>query len=204
MTERGDAALSGMSLIRTLRRDGTLIMRRIHVLGAAGSGSTTLGAALARRLGVAHTDPPFTARRPRADRLALLLRTLPADGHWVFSGSATGWATPLERAYDLIVYLRLDPAVRMARLRQREASRYGARIEPGGDMAAASEAFFLWAEAYDTAGPLQRSRAAHEAWLAGQTAEVLRLDSAVSVDALVDSVSRGRCFGECHARRPND
>jgi adenylate kinase family enzyme len=173
-------------------------MPRIHVFGAAGSGSTTLGEALAQRFGVAHadadrffwmpTDPPFTARRPRGERLALLTRRLPAEGDWVFSGSAISWATVLEPAYDLIVFPRLDPAVRMARLRRREAARYGARIAPGGDMAVASATFFRWAEAYDTAGPMQRSLAAHEVWLSGQTAEVSRLDSAAGVEALVEAV----------------
>jgi len=177
-------------------------MPRIHVLGAAGSGSTTLGEAVARRLGLPHadadsifwmpTDPPFTTRRPRRERLALLTHRLPTDGDWVFSGSAISWATVLEPAYDLIVFLTLDPAVRMARLRLRETARYGARIEAGGDMAAASATFFLWAEAYDAAGPIQRSRTAHEAWLTGQTAEVLRLDSTMAVEALVAAVCGGR------------
>ncbi len=178
--------------------DGTTIMPRIHVLGAAGSGSTTLGEAIARRLGIPHadadrffwmpTDPPFTTRRPRGERLAMLMRQLPADADWVFSGSAISWATALEQAYDLIVFLRLDPAIRMRRLRRRETARYGARIEPGGDMANASAAFLRWAEAYDSAGPAQRSLAAHEAWLVGQTADVLRLDSEAPVETLVTAV----------------
>jgi adenylate kinase family enzyme len=173
-------------------------MPRIHVLGAAGSGSTTLGESVARRLGIPHadadhffwmpTDPPFTTRRPRVERLALLTQELPADGNWVFSGSAISWATALEPAYDLIVFLWLDPAVRMARLRHRETARYGARIEPGGDMAIASAAFFQWAADYDTAGPTQRSLAAHEAWLSGEAANVLRLDSAQPLDALTEAV----------------
>jgi adenylate kinase family enzyme len=180
--------------------DGIHSMPRIHVLGASGSGSTTLGEALAHLLDVPHadadrffwlpTDPPFTTRRPRAERLAMLTQRLPAGGDWVFSGSAISWATVLEPAYDLVVLLRLDPALRMPRLRQREAARYGARIDPGGDMAAASAAFLRWAEAYDTAGPAQRSLAAHEAWLVGQTVPVLRLDSAEPVDALVAAVRR--------------
>ena len=173
-------------------------MPRIHVLGASGSGTTTLGSALARRLGVPHvdsdqlfwmpTDPPFTTRRPRGERLAMLTRQLPVDADWVFSGSAISWATELEPAYDLIVFLRLDPAIRMERLRRREAARYGARIEPGGDMAVGSAAFLRWAEAYDTAGLVQRSLAAHEDWLSGQTAGIWRLDSDATVEALVTAV----------------
>jgi adenylate kinase family enzyme len=173
-------------------------MPRIHILGASGSGTSTLGSALARRLGVPHTDsdslywmatePPYTTPRSAEQRQALLLRTLPIAGHWVFSGAATKWAAPLEPHYDLVVFLQLDPAVRMDRLRRREAARFGARILPGGDMAGTNTAFIAWAEAYDTAGSLRRGLVTHEAWLADQPAPVLRLDSLVPVEDLVAAV----------------
>ena len=144
-------------------------MARLHVLGASGAGTTTLGAALAHRLGHPHvdadslfwlpTDPPFTTRRPRDKRQAMLLRLLP-----------------------------VEPAVRMERLRQRETARYGKRLEPGGDMAVASAEFLKWAEAYDTAGPEQRSLISHVTWLATLKAPVLRLDSAVPLKDLVSAV----------------
>lgn len=118
----------------------------------------------------------------------MLLRLAPVTGHWVFSGSALKWATPIEPFYDLIVFLQLDPAIRMERVRRREAARYGARLEPGGDMASASAAFLAWSDAYDTAGLEQRSLIAHEAWLATQTTPVLRLDSSDPLDALVSAV----------------
>ncbi len=118
----------------------------------------------------------------------MLRQLLPVTGQWVFSGSALQWATPLEPFYDLIVFLRLDATVRMERLRRREAVRYGERIEAGGDMAAASAAFLEWAEAYEFAGPEQRSLVSHETWLASQTAPVLRLDSSAPLDDLVSAV----------------
>jgi len=156
-------------------------MPRIHILGASGSGTSTLGTALARRLQVPHTDadslhwvptdPPYTTPRPPDDRQALLLRTLPVAGHWVFSGAA------------------------MTRLRRREAARFGARILPGGDMATINAAFIAWAEAYDTAGSLRRGLITHEAWLADQLAPVLRLDSLAPVEQLVAAVlSRTESF----------
>ena len=173
-------------------------MARIHILGASGSGTSTLGSALARRLGVPHvnsdsffwlpTDPPYTTPRPVEERQALLTRRLPVTAHWVFSGAATRWAAPLEPHYDLVVFLRLDPAIRMDRLRQREAARWGARILPGGDMAVLNAAFIRWAEAYDTAGSLRRGLLTHETWLADQTAPVLRLDSLAPVSDLVAAV----------------
>lgn len=177
-------------------------MARIHIVGASGSGTTTLGAALAARLDHPHvdadtifwrpTDPPFTTRRSVEGRAALVAELLPVSEPWVFSGSAVDWAGPVEPFYDLIVFLKLDPSVRMERIRRREVARYGARIRPGGDMAKASAAFLDWAAAYDIAGLEQRSLLKHEQWLATQAAPVLRLNSAVPVAALVAAVLEAR------------
>lgn len=171
---------------------------RVHILGASGSGTTTLGEAVAKRLGAPlfdsdsyfwlPSDPPFVSVRPQPQRLMLLLRDLPSQGGWVHSGSAIGWAKPLEPLYDLIVYLHLDPALRLARLKRREHARYGSRIAPDGDMTHTHAAFMKWAASYDTAGVEQRSRAAHEAWLARQTAPVLRLDAAQPIGDLASTV----------------
>lgn len=173
-------------------------MSRTHIVGASGSGTSTLGGALAERLGHPHidadslfwlpTDPAFTTFRPRDERQAMLAQMLPVTGQWVFSGSAVGWATSLEPYYDLVIFLYLDPAVRMERLRRRQVARYGARIEGEGDMAAASVDFFKWAAAYDSAGPEQRSLIGHETWMASQTAPVLRLDSSAPIQDLVAAV----------------
>jgi len=181
-------------------------MSRIHILGASGSGTSTLGAALAKRLACPHVDadalfwlpndPPFVEQRPREARQALLVQALPANGRWIFSGSATGSAGPVEPYFDLIVFLTLDPSARMERLRRREIERYGERLSGTGDMVDASAAFLKWAETYDTAGPEQRSRVRHERWLASQTAPVLQLDSSAPLQDLVDTVlSRCRAIG---------
>jgi adenylate kinase family enzyme len=181
-------------------------MSRIHIVGPSGSGTSTLGAALARELACPHvdadtlfwmpTDPPFVEQRPREARQVLLVQALPANGRWIFSGSATGWAGPVEPLFDLIVFLTLDPSTRMERLRRREIERYGERINRTGDMVEASAAFLKWALAYETAGLEQRSRATHEQWLASQAAPVLRLDSSAPLQDLVDAVlSRCRAIG---------
>jgi hypothetical protein len=159
---------------------------------------TTLGAALAERLGLPHEDadaffwvptqPPFITCRPADERLVLLQQRLPATGHWVFTGSAIRWATLLEPYYDMIVFLRLDPKMRLERLKGREILRYGARIEGEGDMVAASAEFLEWAASYDTAGLEHYGLATHETWLADQQAALLRLDSAMPVQDLVSAV----------------
>jgi hypothetical protein len=114
------------------------------------------------------------------------------DG-WVVSGSLTTWGDPFTPRFDLVVFLTLPPEIRLARLRAREVSRYGAdAIAPGGWAHAMHTEFLDWAARYDTGGDEVRSRATHEAWLARLTCPVLRLDSRESVSALANAVLRAR------------
>jgi len=148
---------------------------RIHILGASGSGTTTLGRALATRLQCLHldtddsfwlpTDPPLTHERERTERQYLLMDTLNAHASWVLSGSLCGWGDVAIPLFELAVYQWLPTDLRMERLRQRERKRYGARILSGGDMYASSQAFLAWAAAYDEGGLDIRSRRLHEQWL---------------------------------------
>lgn len=173
-------------------------MARIHIVGASGSGTTTLGGALAKALNIRHfdsdayfwtpTEPPFTTPRPSDERDRMVRADLDHAGDWVLSGSALKWNAGLDALYDLVVFLRIDPQLRMDRILAREAARYGARIAPGGDMHEKSQEFIAWARSYDSAGPERRSLVAHEAWLATLAAPVIRLDSNAPVDELVARV----------------
>jgi adenylate kinase family enzyme len=166
---------------------------RIHIFGASGSGTTFLAAAIAgkhghRRLDTddffwAPTDPPYREKRSRDQRLALLRQALPGSGPWVLSGSLCGWGDPLIPEFDLVVFLVVPTPVRLARLRAREAARYGHRaIAAGGELHGAHVEFLEWAGRYDTGGLEMRSRALHEAWVAALPGAVLRLEGDRSVD----------------------
>lgn len=173
-------------------------MPRIHILGASGSGTSTLGAAVAAALECplhetddflwVPSDPPYQKIRPMPDRLHRLHAALVRSRSWVVSGALTGWGNPLVPLLDLVVFVTLEAGQRMARLRAREAARFGARILPGGDMAESYRTFMEWAEAYDTAGPDQRSRALHEQWLRTLPCPVLRLESTQPVAMLAEAV----------------
>lgn len=140
--------------------------RRVHILGASGSGTTTLAQALATRLGCSHydvddyfwlpSDPPFQHIRDREARSALLGAELAKPGGWVLSGSLCGWGDVYIPLFDLVVFLWIPHDLRMARLAAREVQRYGAAIEPGGSMHAGSTVFMKWAAGYDEGGLWQR------------------------------------------------
>lgn len=163
---------------------------RIHITGASGSGTTSLGALIADRYRHRHvdtddffwlpSDPPYTRKRPEDERLTLLRKQLAAVGHWVLSGSVVGWGDSLISRFDLVVYLSVPTEVRLARLREREVERYGeVAVAPGGHRHEAVEAFLDWAGRYDDGGLDIRSRALHEEWLKKITCPVIRLEGDV-------------------------
>jgi adenylate kinase family enzyme len=173
---------------------------RIHIFGASGSGTTTLGNALANRLGCPHfdaddyywvrTEPPFRTKRPPEERVALLRKDLEAQA-WVLSGSMVRWGDPLVHRFTAAVFVYTAPAVRLERLRERERSRYGSRIEEGGDMHQQHREFIDWARAYDEPRTDLRSKLIHEAWIEKLTCRVMRFDGALPVAQLVEEVIRG-------------
>ena len=172
---------------------------RIHILGASGSGTTTLGRALAGRLGCPHhdtddffwlpSDPPFEHVRPRDERCARLARALARPPAWVLSGCLCGWGDGFIPLFDLVVFLWLPTPARMARLRARERERYGAAaLAPGGRLHEGHVRFMTWAAGYDEGGRDMRSRVLHETWLANLACPVLRLSSVVAPHELLEAV----------------
>jgi adenylate kinase family enzyme len=172
--------------------------QRMHILGGSGTGTTTLGRALADAWSVPHadaddyfwepTDPPYTTQRDPSARLNLMQQLFLPRPAWVLSGSVMGWGEPLISSFDAVIFLTIDKAQRLHRLRERETRRYGTRIEPGGDRAEAFAAFLEWAAGYDDPNFAGRSLALHEYWLSQLSCPVLRLDSARPPAELVEEV----------------
>ena len=172
----------------------------IHIFGASGSGTSTLGRALAKRLSAGffdaddyywqQTDPPYTLKNPPKARVRMLLSDMDKTDGWVLSGSVVGWGDAFIPLFTLAVFVTLPQEVRLQRLLEREKERYGKRIDAGGDMHKASQAFLEWAALYDTAGPETRSLARHERWIRRLECPVIRVQSLASTEELVDEVVR--------------
>jgi adenylate kinase family enzyme len=180
---------------------GKTMVDHIHILGASGSGTSTLGDALTQSFGYVHldtddyfwepTEPPFQQPRARQQRQALLGAALDAHPRWVLSGSLCGWGDIFIPRFDLVIFLCIPQEIRIARLTEREQRRFGQEaLVPGGAMHDAHVAFMNWAAAYDEGGDDMRSRRRHEQWLAALPCPCICLEGPLTVEAQVTRLKK--------------
>jgi adenylate kinase family enzyme len=181
----------------TMNHDMTT--RRIHTFGASGAGVTTLGRALADALAAPHHDtddyywhptaPPYRDKRDVADRLRLMREIFLDRPDWVLSGSLDDWGGAVVPLFDLVVFVRVPTEVRLQRLRDREARRFGlAETSPGGWRHKETEEFIEWASHYDDGTREGRHLSRHLKWLDSLTCPVRRVDGTRPIPDLVDEI----------------
>ena len=199
---------AGRSTWRRRRSQSAMAPPRIHISGASGSGTSTLGAALAARLGCVRldtddyywepTEPRFLQSRPIPERLRLLGADLDAAANgWIASGSLDGWGDPLIPRFERVVFLSAPTEAALAASAHSASkgclSRFA--IEPGGPLHQKHRDFLDYAAAYETgqfAKMTGRYRARHEAWLSRLPCPALRLDGSRPTDELVEAVVASR------------
>ncbi len=172
----------------------------IHIFGASGSGTSTLGRALAGAIASQHfdtddffwypTDPPFQKKRPIAERRALMQAVFLPRRDWVLSGSLESWSEGIANRFTLAVFLCMESSERLARLRAREEKRMALARDGDVHHRQNVEAFLEWAAGYDDGLQAGRCRCAHEAWVEELDCPVIRLDAARPVHALVGEIRR--------------
>ncbi|WP_116949430.1 P-loop NTPase family protein [Jiangella endophytica] len=92
--------------------------QRIQVIGAAGSGKTTLARQLAARIGVEALDLDSVIGRDAVE-LRQACERFAAEPAWVCEGIYCGWTDPLLRAADRIIWLDLPPVLSAYRIIRR-------------------------------------------------------------------------------------
>jgi adenylate kinase family enzyme len=166
------AILQGRTMVQLMN---SIPFRRVNIVGAPGSGTTTLGHALCARLGFSFADadcfywkptvPPFKEKFDPEVRLKMLLAEVTSSRASIVSGSVCGWGSELEDAFDLVIFLSLPTELRLQRI----------------------EAFMAWAAQYEKGGA-GRSRTRREAWLESRRCRVLRFDQDQAVDDRVQQI----------------
>ena len=94
----------------------------------------------------------------------------------IISGCMMTWGPEWHHAFDLVVFIRLEDEVRMARLRQREVDRYGEELTDNENIKENSRLFLEWASQYENPHFTGNTLKFHSAWLKSCPAHILRLD----------------------------
>ena len=171
----------------------------IHILGASGTGTTTVGQRLARELDCAHfdaddyfwypTDPPFQEKRPIKERQKLLRKDIKKSENWIISGCICGWGDIFMLDFDLVVFLKVPTSIRLERLQKRQEEEFGLRaLQPGGEMHKTHRQFMEWAADYDQGDVQMRSLARHEIWLAHLDCPILKIEGDIPLNNIINKI----------------
>jgi adenylate kinase family enzyme len=171
---------------------------KIHIIGASGSGTSTLGTELAKKLKYHHLDtddyfwlPPkyyCNKKREKIERQKLLMNDLTKYNKWILSGSLCGWGDIYMPLFQVVIFLWIPQKVRISRLIEREKQRFGDEINPGGSRYSKFKEFIDWAYKYDGAGLEMRSRETHEEWMKQLKCPVIRIEGDLSSEKRIELV----------------
>lgn len=173
------------------------MINRIHILGASGSGTTTLAEKLSKKMNYTHFDTDnyfwldtetFSQKRKVEDRIELLSKEFRSVDKWILSGSLCGWGDVFIPLFDLVVFLWIPQEIRMERLNHREQQRYGDKINIGGCLNASYLEFMDWASKYDLGDMNIRSKQLHYAWMDSLPCPVLKIEEDINIEDKIKRV----------------
>ncbi|MFA6860119.1 MAG: AAA family ATPase [Clostridia bacterium] len=148
---------------------------KIHIIGAAGSGTSSIGKYIASKHNYKQiesdyyawklTDPPFSEYRDAKESQALLKEVFEAYENLVLCGSIAKWGQEFAREFDLVIFLKAPTRVRVKRLKEREFFLHGNRVLPSGDMHDNFVNFLWYAKHYNRGDLSFRSLALHKKFI---------------------------------------
>lgn len=178
---------------------------RIQVIGASGTGKSTLCELISRKTGVHWIDTDvylwkdnsFTENNPIEKRCELYKNDITNYPDYIVSGSVHSWNPEGFQDRELLVLIVLDEEIRFKRLYDREFSVFGDRMLPGGDHYELTRQFLEWCKTYTTEDEnAVNSLACHMALLSKAHCKTLILDGNQPVEALCDCVLNAYCGKE--------
>lgn len=131
---------------------------KIQVIGASGTGKSTLCKYISEKTGVywidtdkyLWKDSSFTENHHVEERFKMYNDDSANHQDYVVSGSVHSWNPEGFNDRELLVLLILDEEIRMKRIYDREFARFGERMLPGGDHYDLTCEFLDWCRTYLT------------------------------------------------------
>jgi len=160
---------------------------KINIIGASGSGTTTLAGNLAQMFNYIHldsdkyfwkdTEKQFEHATDSMERNRLLKEDLERFENDILSGPIFHWGENLTNYFNLVVFLYVPHNIRMKRLQLREYARYGSLIETDAQTKYSYNDFMDFAARYDDP-QFDNTRTFHaqQNWLSSLDIPVIRIE----------------------------
>lgn len=164
----------------------------ILVCGLNGVGKSTLGKALAERMGFyfidnedlyfPKTDPLYTFASPRTREEVekLLLSEIATHENYIFASVKGDYGQALLASIQYIVLVAVPRDTRLQRVKNRSFQKFGDRMLPGGDLHEREERFFDIVKA--------RAENSVEEWVQSMNCPVIRADGTKPVEKNVQFI----------------
>lgn len=171
---------------------------KLLIFGASGSGTTTLGKEIKKKIGFMHldvddyywqkTEPPFQEKIPLTERNKIFKADFHKFENVIVSGSMVSWGKEWETLFDLVIFIRLNNNERMKRLKKRETERYGEKLITDKKIKQNSNAFLEWANQYEDSNFDGRSLKVHNDWIELLDCKILRIDGEMELKSKTKKV----------------
>ena len=164
----------------------------IQICGLNGCGKSTLGRALAERIGFyfidnenlyfsnSNTDEPYMNPKSRQDVEQLLVTEVSKHPNFVFAAVKGDYGNEIIPMYDYVVLIEVPKSVRSYRVRNRSFQKFGNRMLIGGDLYNQEKAFFQMVES--------RQDDYVENWLKTMKCPIIRVDGTKPIEENVEYI----------------
>ena len=158
----------------------------IQICGLNGCGKSTLGKALAEKIGFhfidsenlyfsrTNTDEPYTNAKSRIEVERLLMEEVSKHPDFVFSAVKGDYGKDIVPMYNYVVVIEVPKKIRLQRVRNRSFQKFGSRMLMGGDLHNQEEAFFKMVDS--------RQEDYIENWLHGLNCPIIRVDGTKPIE----------------------
>ena len=164
----------------------------IQICGLNGCGKSTLGRALAGKIGFHFIDnenlyfarsqanEPYINQRSEEEVERLLMNEVLEHPNFIFAAVRGNYGKEIIPMYNYVVVIEVPKEIRSQRVRNRSFQKFGSRMLMGGDLYEQEEAFFRIAES--------RHDDYVENWLKSVKCPIIRVDGTKTIEENVQFI----------------
>ena len=161
------------------------------IIGPSASGKTTLGKKVAELLNFPYFDVDdfiwrfdtpelYTVMYSREEKISRLQDAIAPYEHFVMAGSMSSFHQAFDDSFEMMVFLYVDPDIRVHRANERAIQRFGDRVLKGGDMYESNQDFLKKIRRYEIDGSPNLTE--QKAWMESLSCKKLELDGTEPIE----------------------